>query len=66
MEARISEIAAPYIRTGKPGDVLSFSACDNPPGWWTVYRNERPIHHLSHKEDAEALCYAIANAEAAQ
>lgn len=59
----MAEIAAPYIATAKPGDVLRVDTCANPPGWWTVLRNERPIHHFPEKADAEALCYAIAKAE---
>ena len=58
----IAVVAAPYLATAKPGDVLHYDTCNNPPGWWTVFRNDRPIHHFSDKEDAEALCYAIAQA----
>lgn len=57
---QIAAIASPYIATGKPGDVLRVDTCANPPGWWTVLRNDKPIHHLPHKEDAEDLAYAIA------
>lgn len=58
---RIAKIAKPYIETGKPGDVLNYGPCDNPKGWFTVYRNERPIHHLSDEDDAYALVRAIEN-----
>lgn len=58
--ARIATIAAPYIATAKPGDVLRVDTCTNPQGWWSVLRNDRPIHHLPCKEDAEDLAYAIA------
>lgn len=59
----ISEIAKPYIETSKPGDVLRVGSCDNPFGWRTVFRNDKPIHHFRNNADAEALCYAIANGE---
>lgn len=59
----IAKIAAPYIATAKGGDVLRIDTCANPPGWWSVLRNERPIHHMPDKDDAEALAYAIAAAD---
>jgi hypothetical protein len=56
----MKKIAAPYIATAKPGDVLTYAPCDNPKNWWSVFRNGRPIYHFSDKADAEALCYVIA------
>lgn len=58
---RLEQIAQPYIDTAKPGDVLKVGPCQNPVNYWTVYRNDRPIHHLSDKEDADAVCILIAN-----
>lgn len=61
IEPRILALAVRYAATAKPGDVLRVDTCANPPGWWTVLRNDRPIHHFSDKADADALAYAIAN-----
>jgi len=57
---KIQRLSAPYIRTANDGDKLRLGECDNPAGWWTVFRNDRPIHHFSDQEDALAMITAVA------
>lgn len=58
----ILSTAKPYIDTAKIGDVITIGPCTNPANWWTVYRNDRPIHHFAYKDYAEGLQKAIQEA----
>lgn len=62
-DLNLLSLAKPYIETAKPGDTLRVDTCPNPAGWWSVFRNDRPIHHFPDKDVAEKLAYLIANAD---